>query len=419
METAPKDFPEIANSKNFYMRTCRILLRKVIFLYIYLYKEILYSIKTGKLNSTMLAEEGKISKSPEKNLFLKLGIRAFLTTFLVFFTIVYLHQGSLIFNADGSSVFNTMAIFELTATFVFLFSVFLVHRGISLLINSRPLAGYHPMAKGLLEAFLVIVSAIILIFLTILVPFYIIYPEIEVTQERIRFNYIFIAVITLFFYYFVERERSKKRLQEEMLRAESLQKENFKAQLQSLKSQVSPHFLFNSLNVLGSLIQQDREKATEFTERLSDLYRAFLANYDRQLISLREELEVVKDYIYLLETRFGQAVIFDLQIDQEKTHLLLPPGSLQMLIENAIKHNGSTRKRPLKISVATRDDLLVVQNNRQPRREEITSSHFGLKNIKNRYGYFSDRQVEIFSDEKEFKVHLPLLKVEAYANSDH
>ncbi len=84
------------------------------------------------------------------------------------------------------------------------------------------------------------------------------------------------AIITLFFYYFVERERSKKQLQKEMLHAARLQKENFQAQLQSLKSQVSPHFLFNSLNVLRSLIPQDTGKASEFTERLSDLYRAFL-----------------------------------------------------------------------------------------------------------------------------------------------
>ncbi len=225
------------------------------------------------------------------------------------------------------------------------------------------------------------------------------------------------AIITLFFYYFVERERSKKQLQKEMLHAARLQKENFQAQLQSLKSQVSPHFLFNSLNVLRSLIPQDPGKASDFTERLSDLYRAFLENSVQQLIPLKKELEVVNSYIFLLETRFGSAVKFELDIPSEVEQLQLPPGALQMLIENAIKHNGSTRKKPLRIEIFVEEDYLCVQNNLQPRLDEVRSTNTGLENIRRRYDYFSDKEVIIEKSKEKFIVKLPLLKLQYNENS--
>lgn len=389
-----------------------ILLKKLLILYIYLKKEICYLIKTGKIHSAIASNEQIAKRKVQKNWFSKLALRALLLSFLVFFTIVYLHQGSLIFNSDGSLIFNRMAVFEFSVTFVFLLGVFVSHRGISWLINKSSLTSFNKVVKKGVEALLVILSSVLCLFLFVLLPFYLIFPEIEVQPDRIRFNYIFMALLTLFFYYFVERERGKKQLQAEMLRAESLQKENFKAQLKSLKDQVSPHFLFNSLNVLSSLIQQDREKATEFTERLSDLYRSFLENSHLQLISLEKELEVVEAYIYLLKTRFGEAVRFEVDIEQEKKKLLLPPASLQMLIENAIKHNGSTRKRPLIISIRSGENYVSVHNNLQPRNEEMKSTRTGLENIKTRYRFLSDEEVEITETKSDFTVKLPLLKVE-------
>ncbi|MCY2687970.1 sensor histidine kinase [Salinimicrobium sp. TH3] len=395
----------------------RPLLKKLLILYIYLHKEILHLIKTGKLHSILASEEKYSSDPPLKQWLLKLMLRALILSFLVFFTMVYIHQGSLIFNEDGSAIFNRITIFEFSATVLFLFLVFLVHRGISKFINNYRLANYDSFYRGLMEAILVIISTVILLYLCLFVPFRFIFPNIEIPPDRIRFNNVVMAIITLFFYYFVERERSKKLLQKEMLHAARLQKENFQAQLQSLKSQVSPHFLFNSLNVLRSLILQDPEKASDFTERLSDLYRAFLENSDQQLIPLKKELEVVKSYIFLLETRFGSAVKFELDISAEVEQLQLPPGALQMLIENAIKHNGSTRKKPLRIKITVEEDYLCVENNLQPRLDEVRSTNTGLENIRRRYDYFTDREVEIQNSKEKFIVKLPLLKIQYNENS--
>ncbi|SOC79612.1 Histidine kinase [Salinimicrobium sediminis] len=389
----------------------RPLLKKLLILYIYLNKEILHLIKTGKLHSILASEEKHSSGIPLKQWLLKLALRALILSFLVFFTMVYIHQGSLIFNENGSTIFNRLAAFEFSATVLFLFLVFLVHRGISKVINDYRLANYGSLLRGILEAILVIISTVILLYLCLLVPFRFIFPNVDIPPDRIRFNNVVMAIITLFFYYFVERERSKKQLQKEMLRAARLQKENFQAQLQSLKSQVSPHFLFNSLNVLRSLIPQNPERASDFTERLSDLYRAFLENSDQQLIPLKKELEVVNSYIFLLETRFGSAVKFALDIPAEVEQLQIPPGALQMLIENAIKHNGSTRKKPLSIEITVEEDYLCVQNNLQPRLDHVSSTNTGLENIRRRYDYFSDKEVKIQNSKEKFKVKLPLLKL--------
>lgn len=395
----------------------RPLLKKLLILYIYLNKEILHLIKTGKLNSNLASEEKYSSNPPLKQWLLKLTLRAFILSFLVFLTMVYIHQGSLIFNEDGSTIFNRFTAFEFSTTVLFLFLTFLVQRGISNLINNYRLANYGSIYTGLMEAILVIISTVILLYLVSFLPFRYIFPNVEIPGDRIRFNNVVMAIITLFFYYFVERERSKKQLQKEMLRAARLQKENFQAQLQSLKSQVSPHFLFNSLNVLRSLIPQDPEKASDFTERLSDLYRAFLENSDQQLIPLKKELEVVNSYIFLLETRFGSAVKFELDIPEEVEQLQLPPGALQMLIENAIKHNGSTRKKPLRIEITVEEDYLCVQNNLQPRLDEVSSTNTGLENIRRRYDYFSDKEVKIENSKEKFIVKLPLLKLRYNENS--
>ena len=369
------------------------------------------SYKTGNIHSILAADNNRGEEKVVKKGIFVLLFRAFVTSFLVFFTMVYIHQGSLIFNENGSTIFNRVSAFELSATFVFLFLVFVAHRGISNLMNDPRLAGFHSVVKGILEAFLVVVSSTFLLFIVIVVPFSIVFPDIEVQPGRVRFNFVVIAIITLFFYYFVERERSKKQLQAQMLRAAQLQKENFEAQLKSLKDQVSPHFLFNSLNVLSSLIQQDTEKAAVFTQRLSDLYRSLLSNSDHQLIPLQKELEVAEAYIYLLKTRFGEAVQFQLDIAPEKKELLLPPGSLQMLLENSIKHNGSTRKKPLLIRIFSEGDSLIVINNLQPRQEKVDSTGTGLQNIKRRYRYLSDEEVKVTTDQKEFRVRLPLLKM--------
>lgn len=387
-------------------------IKELYIFYIYLNKEIIHLIKTGQLHNILDSESKINSKDSGRRELLKLALRALLLSFLVFFTMVYIHQGSLIFNTDGSTIFNLLTLFELTSTVVFLFLVFIVHRGISQLINSPKLQHYNSLLKGLMEAVLVVISTLILLFLVLNVPFTLVYPEIEIPADRIRFNNVVMAIIILFFYYYVERERSKKQLEKELLRTARLQKENFEAQLENLKNQVNPHFLFNSLNVLSSLIPTNPEKATEFTTKLSEIYRAFLRNSDKELITLEEELYIAKAYIYLIKTRFGDAIAFKTEVEDESKKMFLPPGALQALLENAVKHNGSTRKDPLMVQIRTEDNLLVVSNKLRPRKAEAEGTGTGLENIKNRYRYLSDKLPVFAKTETEYIAKLPLLSIE-------
>lgn len=394
-------------------------LKKLFILYIYQSKENLDLIKTGQIHSRIAAEEKNASKKSDKNWFWKLVVKAFFTSILIFFTIVYYHQGSVIYNADGSSIFNRIAAFEFLFTFIFLLSTFITHRGISYLVNERNLLPDTSVAKKVVEAILVIVSSTILLFLFVLVPFIMVFPDIEVLPNRIRFNIAFMAILSLFFYYFVERERSKRNLQEKILRSTQLQKENFQAQLEGLKNQINPHFLFNSFNVLSSLITHNKTQAREFVARLSTVYRSLLVHSEKQLVTLEEEMKLSRAYIYLLSTRFGANLQFNINVEEDHLQLLLPPGSVQMLIENAIKHNGSTRKNPLYIDIMSKEKILIVKNNIQPRLEKIESTKTGLQNIRRRYKFLSDREVEIVSTDKEFTVLLPLLEIQAHEDPNY
>ncbi len=177
MKRVFEDFHLFASGIKLFYGCVRPLLKKLLILYIYLNKEILYLIKTGKLNSNLASEEKYSSDPSLKQWLLKLALRALILSFLVFFTMVYIHQGSLIFNENGSTIFNRLAAFEFSATVLFLFLVFLVHRGISKVINDYRLANHGSLFRGLMEAILVIISTVVLLYLCLFVPFQIYFSE--------------------------------------------------------------------------------------------------------------------------------------------------------------------------------------------------------------------------------------------------
>ncbi len=341
-------------------------------------------------------------------LFLNQVAIAALTTVLLYYALVFVHQGTI-------WLFNTGILVELVVAFFFLLAIFLSNSFISKAYTSGPLSRIAGSWKPVLEGITVVASSVTLCFLLYYIPYKLIYnlagEQITLLPERVRLAYVISSVAALFFYYFVERERNRKQLQEEHLRAEQLQKENFRAQLEALKNQVNPHFLFNSLNVLNSLIYVDPDKAATFSSQLAEVYRALLDSGDKPLVPLETEMELANAYIYLMQTRFGENVQFKVEVPPSCLHLQLPPTSLQMLLENAIKHNGSTPTKPLHISVFVKDAKLVVENNLQPRLDEVVSTKVGLQNISSRYKYFTDEKVEVAQNERSFIVALPLLDV--------
>ncbi len=196
-----------------------------------------------------------------------------------------------------------------------------------------------------------------------------------------------------------------------LVEVEKYKAESLHAQLQNLKDQLNPHFLFNNLSVLSSLVYKDQDKAVDFINQLSKVYRYLLDTGNKELVSLADELNVLKSYTYLLQIRFDKNLIFDLDIPQGNECMMIPAMSVQMLVENAIKHNEISSDFPLTISVKIRDAYLVVKNNLQLRSNQEPSTGKGLKNIKHRYSYFTDQAVKISDLNNEFSVSIPLLKI--------
>jgi two-component system LytT family sensor kinase len=182
------------------------------------------------------------------------------------------------------------------------------------------------------------------------------------------------------------------------------------AQLQNLKSQINPHFLFNNMSVLSSLVYKDQDKAVDFINQLSKVYRYLLDNKDNELVTLEEELVFIKSYTYLLQIRFDTNIKFEISIPEQAMRKLLPPMAIQILVENAIKHNEISEAQPLKVSIKIENDWLVVSNNLQLRSQTEPSCKTGLNNIRDRYIYFTDKLIEIIEHDNSFHVKIPLLQ---------
>lgn len=181
------------------------------------------------------------------------------------------------------------------------------------------------------------------------------------------------------------------------------------AKFESLKNQIDPHFLFNSLNVLSSLIEENPDNAQRFTTSLSKIYRYVLEQKDKELVTVQEELAFAKTYMNLLKMRFENSISFELPENYDNPEAKVVPLSLQLLLENTIKHNIVSEQKPLHIKIFVKDNYLVVQNDLQKKEVLQDRRGVGLQNIVSRYAILTQRKVLINQSEKEFAVHLPIL----------
>jgi PAS domain S-box-containing protein len=210
-------------------------------------------------------------------------------------------------------------------------------------------------------------------------------------------------------------EERTKQLTEANTQLLKVQKENLQSQFEVLKQQVNPHFLFNSLNVLTSLIKIDPDLAESFTERLSKVYRYVLENKEKDVVSLSTELEFLYAYLFLLEIRFMNKIIIEINIDKSYYDFQILPIAIQLLIENAIKHNTFSKIKPLKIEIfIDRQQRLNIINNLNIRETKLASTGVGLENISRRYALVSDQKPEFNSTSNQFIAKLPLLKSEKF-----
>ncbi len=201
--------------------------------------------------------------------------------------------------------------------------------------------------------------------------------------------------------YFLQKREG--RLQKEAL----LLKDKVESQYETLKSQINPHFLFNSFNTLVTLIEENPKSAVTYVEKLADFYRSILQYREQDAVNLNEEIQVVKDYHFLLTQRYQDHLQLDIAVLPQGKRV--PPLVVQMLIENAVKHNVISRHHPLKISIYTEADYLVVENAIQPKLTKQPSTGFGLQNIRNRYALLSALPVKVEQDEQFFRISIPLV----------
>jgi two-component system LytT family sensor kinase len=194
-----------------------------------------------------------------------------------------------------------------------------------------------------------------------------------------------------------------------IVKAERLEKEKTQVQFDNLKNQLNPHFLFNALTSLNSLIFENQGLASQFLQHLSKVYRYVLQNKDKNFVTVQTELDFIENYVFLLRTRFESALTITFRINVHSKDKAIVPVTLQILIENALKHNVVDKDRPLSIRIETNDDYLVVSNNLQVRKLVETSNKQGLENLKSLYAFLTDKPVQISSNETEFSVAVPLV----------
>jgi LytS/YehU family sensor histidine kinase len=199
-------------------------------------------------------------------------------------------------------------------------------------------------------------------------------------------------------------------LKNSLLEIEKYKTESAAAQLQNLKNQLNPHFLFNNLSVLTSLVYKNQDKAAHFINELAKVYRYVLDSKNTELVPLQEELDFINHYIYLQKIRFEDSVVFEINIEENKKSAYLLPMCLQMLVENTIQHNETSQANPLKVLIYTNNNTLVIENQIKSRSNVVDSSKTGLKNIELRYSYFTDEKVTVYNNGAIFKVILPLIQ---------
>ncbi|MDQ0592266.1 two-component system LytT family sensor kinase [Chryseobacterium ginsenosidimutans] len=335
---------------------------------------------------------------------------------------------------------NLITLFWISlATSLFFFFVFTDEKSLDNFILSLLISFMYSfilgMGNGLINDFLnkklpwseattkrAIISIVsILIANTILVYFcnymnFVIFQKAATTEEYFsgKYNYInwFTINVALLISAFLHargfmeelKKTSKKEVVEQKLIAKSAN-----AQFESLKNQLDPHFLFNSLNVLSSLIDENPRQAQKFTASMSKIYRYVLEQKDKELVTVEDELEFAKTYCDLLKTRFEDSVDFVFDVKKEDYRRFVVPLSLQLLLENCIKHNFATSSKPLIIKIFSENDTLCIENNLQAREQIKESAGIGLSNIVQRYSLLTKRNVFIEKSKDYFKVKLPVL----------
>jgi sensor histidine kinase YesM len=268
----------------------------------------------------------------------------------------------------------------------------------------------NPLKRLLLQIALTFGFCLLVIFITVIVLYYLHHDthfsvfifEAGVFMAKIALIFLPLSLLITYALTFFRNWKKSVVLHEQMKR------EHLALQYETLKSQVNPHFLFNSLNAVTSLISTDPDKAIVFVKKLSDVFRYVLEQKENEIISLETELQFLESYIFLQKIRFGENL--NVNIDVSDRTFFIIPLSLQMLVENAIKHNIISKEYPLTINISTKDTSYLAITNNLKKKPALNSNNLGLENIRSRYKFFTSNPVLVTENEHEFRVEMPLIE---------
>lgn len=328
-----------------------------------------------------------------------------------FWILALIVMGLLIMKLDlkGAPMTNEMILFG-TINSVVIGGLFIIGLSVITAVFDQKLPWLYFPLKRLVAQFLVTV-AFSLVVIVIAIFFTSFLWHRELTSDfflssaffmvKIAFSFILVGALIsnsiLFF----------KNWKEAAVQQEKLKREHLILQYETLKSQVNPHFLFNNMNSLTSLISSNPDKAIEFVKKLSEVYRYVLDQKNNELVDLSTELKFLSSYVFLQKIRFEENLV--VQVDVKSGNFKVVPLSVQMLVENAIKHNEISDKKPLSIRVFIDDSNYLVVENRLQKKSGSEGSGSGIQNIKDRYTFFTDRRVVVTEKDAEFIVKVPLL----------
>ena len=314
---------------------------------------------------------------------------------------------------DIPNIGNYITRLAIGTTFSFVFALILVYLDLKI-INS--LGKHFSLPEKLLTRipieFVFAVFAALLIGASVTLVAGTLMPYEDGILKNVINNSLITSVINLIIITVIEAIIWFKRSQQSLVKAERLEKENSQIRFETLKNQLNPHFLFNSLNVLSSLIKKDQQKAQNFVDEFSSVYRYTLDVIEKPVVELKDEIEFAKSFLFLQKNRFDSAVITEISVDASKLSFLVPPLAVQTLLENAFKHNRASVESPLQIKIYNEENDLIFINNLQPKIKGADSKGVGLNNLKKRYELLGEKPPQFSITEEEYIAKIPLINQE-------
>lgn len=308
---------------------------------------------------------------------------------------------------SASQFFSNVILFSLSLTFGISYGCLIIFKTLNHFLPWRANIWKRVLLESLLIlAYTALVNIIVLKLFTALG---ILYQGENIGAKQYYTNIIFSSTLSLIVLSIYEGIGFFNQWKESLHVAEKLKKEQAESQLANLQAQLDPHFMFNSLNVLSSLIRSDAAKAEKFVEDFAHIYRYMLDMNKEMVVTLEEELQFAQNYLALQQTRFGSKLQTSFNIDHSSLKLYLPPLSLQELISNAIKHNSIENDHPLHLKVYSKGEELWVENNLQKRQDQATSTGFGLLNMSRRYEILSGKKPLFEIVNQQYIAKIPLL----------